>query len=169
MRPGLEYCCTVWSPHTQEVTQKLEMVQCRASRYVNNRYRNTSIVTSMQDHLQWEPPESRRIKYRLAIIFQILHGQVDIPSDKYLTPASTRARSQHGQKFRQIQASSDYYIDSFFHATVRHWNSLSTSAVDAPTLTRLAKRRSILILTGPVVKPGLTGHYWSIGGRLLVS
>ena len=105
---------TVWSPHIQEATQKLEMVQPKAARYVTNRYRNTSSVTSMLDHLQWEPLESRRIKHRLAMMFKILHGLIDIPTDKYLTPANTRMRSHHGQKFRQIQASTDYYEHSFF-------------------------------------------------------
>ena len=105
---------TVWSPHIQEATQKLEMVQPKAAKYVINRYRNTSGVTSMLDHLQWEPLESRRIKHRLAMMFKILHGLINIPTDKYLTPASTRMRSHHGQKFRQIQASTDYYKHSFF-------------------------------------------------------
>ena len=95
VRPGLEYCCSLWSPHTQEATQKLEIVQPKAARYVTNRYRNTSSVTSMLDHLQWEPLESRRIKHRLAtcMMLNILHGLVDIPPDKYLTPASTRMHS----------------------------------------------------------------------------
>ena len=31
-----------------------------------------------------------------------------------------------------------------------------------PTATRLAKRKSILILTAPVVNPLVTGHSWSI-------
>ena len=105
---------TVWSPHIQEATQKLDMVQPKAARYVINRYRNTSSVTSMLDHLQWEPLDSRRIKHRLAMMFKILHGLINIPTDKYLTPASTRMRSHHGQKFKQIQASTDYYKHSFF-------------------------------------------------------
>ena len=74
VRPGLEYCFTVWSPHTQEATQKLEMVQRRAARYVTNRYRNTSSVTSMLYHLQWKPIESRSIKHRLAMMFKFLHA-----------------------------------------------------------------------------------------------
>ena len=33
IRSILEYCCTVWIPHTQEYINKLEMVQRRAARY----------------------------------------------------------------------------------------------------------------------------------------
>ena len=54
VQPLLEYCSTVWSPYTHEYVHKLEMVQRRAARYVTNRYHNTSSVTSMLDHLDWE-------------------------------------------------------------------------------------------------------------------
>ena len=40
--------------------------------------------------------------------------------------ASSRTRSQHSLKFRQIPASSDYSKFSFFPCTVRHWTSLPT-------------------------------------------
>ena len=97
VRPLLEYCSTVWSPYTKEYIQKIEMVQRRAARYVTNRYHNTSSVTSrpMLDHLEWETLESRRAKNQLIMFFKIVHGLVDIPADKYLTPASTRNRSRH--------------------------------------------------------------------------
>ena len=41
VRPVLEYCCTVWSPYTDDYIDKLEMAQRRAARYVTNRYHNT--------------------------------------------------------------------------------------------------------------------------------
>ena len=63
------------------------MVQRRAARYVTNRYHNTSGVTSMLDHLEWEILESRT-KNQLIMFFKIVHGFVDIPADKYLTTAS---------------------------------------------------------------------------------
>ena len=100
VRPLLEYCSTVWSPYTHKYVHKLEMVQRRAARYVTNRYHNNSSVTSMLDHLDWESLEARRTKHRLIMFFKIVHGLVDIPSDAYLTPASTRTRSHHSLKFR---------------------------------------------------------------------
>ena len=47
VRPILNYCCTVWSPYTDDYIDKLEMVQHRAARYVRNRYHSTSSPTSM--------------------------------------------------------------------------------------------------------------------------
>ena len=110
VRPaGLQCCCNVWSPYPQEATQKLEIVQRRAAIYVTNRYRNTSSVTLMLDHLHWKSLESIRVKCQLTMMFKTLHSLVDIPLDRYLISASSGTRSQHEQKLRQIQASSDYY------------------------------------------------------------
>ena len=119
VRPVLEYCCSVWSPYTQDYINKLEMVQRRAARYVTNRYRNTSSVTFMLEHLEWETLEARRAKYQLTKMFKIIHGLVDIPADDHLTAASTRTRAHHSHKFRHIPASTDYYKNSFFPKTIR--------------------------------------------------
>ena len=100
VRPLLEYCSTVWSPYTKEYIWKIEMVQRRAARYVTNRYHNTSNVTSMLDHLEWETLESRRTKNQLIMFFKIVHGLVDIPADKYLTPAFTQTPSHHSLKYK---------------------------------------------------------------------
>ena len=46
VRSNLEYCASVWSPHTEKTKSKLEQVQRRAARYVTNRYHNTSSVSA---------------------------------------------------------------------------------------------------------------------------
>ena len=92
IRPTIEYCSTVWGPHTKEYDSKVEMVQRRAARYVTNRYRNTSSVTSMLDHIVWESLEAWRAKTQPTMLFKIIHGLVDIPTEDYLVPASTRIR-----------------------------------------------------------------------------
>ena len=99
VRPIIEYCSTVWNPHTKEYVNKVEIVQRRSARYVTNRYHNTTSVTSMLDHLEWESLESRRAKNQLTMLFKIIHCIVDIPACDYLVPASTRTRSQYSLKF----------------------------------------------------------------------
>ena len=86
VRPIIEYCSTVWSPHTKGYVSIVEMVQQRAARYVTNRYRNTSGVTSMLDHVEWESLEARHAKTQLTMLFKIIHGLVDIPTVDYLVP-----------------------------------------------------------------------------------
>ena len=84
VRPTLEYCASVWSPYTQ--IKKLEMVQRKAARYVTNRYHNTSSVTSMLDHLEWDTLETRRTRNQLTMLYKISNDLVDIPEDMFLTP-----------------------------------------------------------------------------------
>jgi hypothetical protein len=59
VRPKLEYCNTIWDPHTQLQKLQIEKIQRRAARYVSNRYHNTSSVTYMMSDLNWAPPDTQ--------------------------------------------------------------------------------------------------------------
>ena len=113
VRPNLEYCASVWNPSQKELIQKIEMIQRRAARYVSNRFRNTSSVSSMLDALQWEPLESRRTKIQLTPLFKIINVLVDIRADDYLTSSTGRTRQSHSKKYRQISTRTDSYKFSF--------------------------------------------------------
>ena len=102
VRSNLEYCSSVWSPHHKEQVHKVEMVQRRTARFTTNRYRNTSSVSSMLDHLQWESLESRRSKIQLALLYKVVNDLVEIPSSAYLTPSTAKTRPSHTKKFRQF-------------------------------------------------------------------
>jgi hypothetical protein len=41
VRSNLEYCSSIWAPHTKQHIDKIESVQRRAARYVAKRYHNT--------------------------------------------------------------------------------------------------------------------------------
>ncbi|MCG8033311.1 MAG: hypothetical protein JAZ03_14180, partial [Candidatus Thiodiazotropha taylori] len=135
VRPTIEYCSTVWNPHTKEQTKKIEMVQRRAARYVTNRFHNTSSVASMLDHLEWETLESRRAKAQLTMLYKITHGLVDIPVERHLVPGhSVATRSSHSKTYRQPSSSTSYHKNSFFPRTVSAWNQLPAEVAEAPDL-----------------------------------
>ena len=131
----------------------MEIVQRCSARYVTKRYHNTSSVTSMLDHLEWEFLESWRATNQLTMIFNIIHGIVDIPACDYLVPASTRTRSQHSLKFHLIPASSDYYKFSFFLRTIRHWNSLLANETEAPSLASFKTGALMFVNINCLVRP----------------
>ena len=54
VRPSLEYARSVWDQYTKEGITQLEQVQHRTARYVTNRYHNTSSVSNMIEHLNWQ-------------------------------------------------------------------------------------------------------------------
>ena len=100
-----------------ELIQKIKMIQCRVARYVSNRFRNTSSVSSMLDALQWEPLESRRTKIQLTLLFKIINDLMDIRADDYLTSSTGRTRQSHSKKYRQISTRTDSYKFSFSPAS----------------------------------------------------
>ena len=145
VRSNLEYCSSVWSPHHKDQKQKLEMGQRRAARYTTNRFGNTSSVTSMLQHLQWESLESRRAKIQLTLFFKVVNDLIDIPAADYLTPAMSRTRSSHRKKYRQFSNSTDTFKFSFFPRTVPLWNSLPATVAEAPSLVSFKEGLSTLL------------------------
>ena len=86
VRPSLEYATCVWDPRTQIAKQKLDAVQRRAARYVTRRYHNTSSVTNMLRHLEWQTLDQRRIATNLTMLYKITNNIVTVPIHTYLTP-----------------------------------------------------------------------------------
>ncbi len=82
VRPQLEYCSSVWSPHTETAINQIESVQRRAARWVKHDYARTSSVTEMMSSLQWRPLELRRIDQRLIMFYKIINSLIAIPTPR---------------------------------------------------------------------------------------
>ena len=54
VRSNLEHCSSLWNPHHKEQIRKLEMIQRKAALYTINRFRNTTSISYMLEHLQCE-------------------------------------------------------------------------------------------------------------------
>ena len=145
VRSNLEYCTSIWNPHHKDQTRKLEMVQRRAARYTTNRFRNTSSVSSMLEHLQWESLESRRVKIQLTLFYKVVNNLVDIPAADYLVPSMSITRASHSKKYRRFSTSSDSFKFSFFPRTVPSWNSLPATVAEAPSLVSFKEGLSTLL------------------------
>ena len=139
VRPILEYACTVWDPSTDTQMKILEAVQRRAARFVVNRYHNTSSVDAMINRLEWPSLHQRRKTCRLAMMYKILHDQVQFDKTK-IQPAPTRQRRKHHQQLSQIQCRTDYRKAAFLPKTIREWSNLSKEAVAASTLDTFVSR-----------------------------
>ena len=72
VRPTLEYCSTVWDQHTAKAALQLEMVQCRAARWVKNDYVQQSSVTQMLMDLKCQDLTLRRTDAGLCM-YKIVH------------------------------------------------------------------------------------------------
>ena len=87
----------------------------------------------MLQDLGWESLEERRAKSRLILMFKITHHLVTIPT-YYLVPAYSTTRASHIYKYQQIFTRTQFYQYSFFPRTIREWNKLPASVVEAPNL-----------------------------------
>ncbi|XP_072016924.1 uncharacterized protein [Amphiura filiformis] len=120
IRPGMEYCGSVWDPRTQELIQKLEAVQNRAARFVMADYERYSSVTSMKEELEWELLEDRRKTTRISVFQQALMGHLAIPMHNILRPVQ---RASRHSRFTQLPASKNCLKFSFMNRTIKDWNN----------------------------------------------
>ena len=97
-------------------------------------FHNTSSVTDMLQHLNWETLESRRTKLQLVMMYKIISDLVDIPCDAYLTPATTLIRAIHLKTLLQYPTRTDTFKFSFSPRTIPVWNSLPAPVAEAPDL-----------------------------------
>jgi hypothetical protein len=135
VRSNLEYCTSVWSPHTEKLKSKLEQVQCRAARYMTNRYHITSSVSAMLNHLQWPTLEYRRNLNRITMLYKITNNLIAVDPKLYLTPQpSLSTRNTNPLQYQNISTRTNYYKYSFFPHAVVLWNSLPYTVVNAGSL-----------------------------------
>ena len=91
-----EHTLTVWSTHTDTDSNQLEMVLRKAVRFVKNDYSRKSSITAMRMDLDWDTLLQRRDQTHLYMMYRIVHQQVEILAERYLTPVDNRTRG-HGR------------------------------------------------------------------------
>ena len=73
------------------------------------------------------------------MLFKILHNEISIPSHHLPMPITTCTKG-HSQRFRQVSAHLNIYSHSFFPATIKIWNSLPATAIEASNTDDFKKR-----------------------------
>ena len=134
VRPHMEYASSVWDPHTQCNTRKLEMVQRRAARYVCNRWHNTSSVTEMVNQLGCDSLAKRRQNSRLCALYKLTYTAAGDPWAQWLTAGHQTTRRSHAWKYIPIQTTNNIYKLSFLPCTIIVWNRLPCTLVASPSL-----------------------------------
>ena len=71
------YC---WDPYVQSTSQRLEMIQRRAVRFITNKYQFTAgcSITEEMNRLEIATLSNRRIKMRLLHLYKVVKGCVKI-------------------------------------------------------------------------------------------
>ncbi len=136
VRPQLEYCSTVWDPHTKENIKKIDKIQNRAARFTMNNYQQKASVSEMVKELKWPKLQIRREHFNLVLLYRVAHGFIAIPRS-ILPPAASHThntRHSHNQQFLIPQCRINAYKFSFVPRTVVVWNQLPTSTINCVTV-----------------------------------
>ena len=129
VRPQVEYASPVWSPHTKENINKIEMIQRRAARWVKYNFSSYDSVTDMLCELGWRSLANRRIDARMILLYKIIHGHVAIELPTYFERPIRYTRHMHPLVYRQIHTAVSYYQHSFYPASIVLWNRLPSEVV----------------------------------------
>jgi hypothetical protein len=114
VRSVLEYAAPIWDPNLAKDTQKLESIQRRAVRFIKGDYHTTTSVTQMLHELGLKNLRDRRRDLRLALLFKLVHGQVEVRTEDIgLVEADGRTRANYKYKFRAIGAHTSAFKYSF--------------------------------------------------------
>ena len=141
VRPHIEYCSSVWDPHTKHNIKKVEAVQRRAARFIMNDYGRKSSVTAMLKDIQLPSLQERRLNQRLVMMHKIIHNNVDLHLDDHLEfntrdSAASSTRHHNPLSLKIPSSKTNCHQKSFFPNTARDWNKLpySTTSIADSTI-----------------------------------
>ncbi len=124
------------------------MVQRRAARYVLHRYHYKSSVGQMLQGLGWPSLQQRREQARLSMFYKIHNNLVAVNRTKYLIPMALSSRTAHQFSYQIPHSRCDYHKYSFFPCTIRAWNCLPITVVQAPTCVTFKARLAVVYAAG---------------------
>ena len=132
VRPILEYCSNLWNPYKKSDIDKIESVQRRFTKRLNNMH--DLQYTKRLELLGLDSLETRRLKADLYMYFKIIKNLTDIPLSDFfkIRTGSTRNNGLCLYKSRFNSNSERYF---FRNRYVNAWNSLPGSAVHAESLS----------------------------------
>ncbi len=135
VRPQREYASTAWNPYTKRNINKIEMVQCRAARFVFNNYSRASHVSSMIDRLGWDNLQQQRLLHQATMFYKIHQGLIGISFPDDVCSLTRASRLPNICPYHQIQSCVNVYKFSFYPRTIVTWNHIPFNNLCQSTLS----------------------------------
>jgi hypothetical protein len=128
VRPILDYCCTVWAPHTAIDVKRLENVQYFALKMATRSWREhyeDLLVTCKIPSLS-----SRRSYFDCCLVYKIISDLSCIPPSHFSFSTRLNTRRNHSRALRTSRIpKTEATRGSFSFRAVPIWNSLPETAV----------------------------------------
>lgn len=142
MRPILEYCTPVWSPHHTGLNDKLENIQRRYIKWING-----LSYLSYKDRLVYLELDSlhvRRIKQDMIMCHKIIYGLVAIDCSDFFSFNDVWTRG-HNFKLYLPDCRLDVRKFSFARRVCLVWNTLSYDIVNAVSLNSFKRKLATVV------------------------
>ena len=132
VRPHLEYCNQIWSPHLVKHTTAIENVQRRATRQIpglanltyEERLRKLNLPTLAY----------RRLRGDMIEVYKLAKGNYDAEVTGNFLKFSPRTSRGHNLRLTKQTPHSSLRRYSFTYRVVNTWNSLPERIIQAPSV-----------------------------------
>lgn len=129
VRPLLEYCSVVWSPHLRCLSDKIESVQRHFTKRLPGLrakpYGDRLSILGLQSL------ESRRVVFDLVLLYKITYGFTDSTLSSLLTVKSDLRTRGHDLRLNPLRFSNDTTKFLFINRSIALWNRLPHDTVHA--------------------------------------
>ena len=139
IRPLLEYNSQIWSPHLLSDIDMIENVQRSFTRSLWGMGGKSYLQRLV--HLNLQSLEVRRIFNDLVLFHKIVHGNIDLDTNDFVTFKQLNLRG-HDYKVHVDTARIDYRKYSFVSRTSKIWNQLPAPTVNVKTSYEFKKKLS---------------------------
>ena len=136
VRPILQYCSPVWSPHLKKDSAILEKVQRRTLRYAIRNIARDMLYEERLKVLKWLTLHQRRLFSSLTECYKTANSLNELHPFEYFTFAqdSRPLRTNHRHKLKPLPAKLNSFKYSFCANIVNEWNNLPKEVSEAKTL-----------------------------------
>jgi len=137
VRPVLEYCSPVWSPHHCYLIDRIENVQ----RYFTKRIpgmRHKSYSDRLLA-LRLQSLKVRRVIYDLTLCYQIIDSHIDTSLASLFTVNTYQKTRGHDLRLTAAKFTKDITKFFFTNRVIRQWNKLPSHIVHAPSVKSFKK------------------------------
>src|SRR5438874_4576399 len=147
VRPVVEYSSSVWDPYQAGAINSIEMIQRKAARFCQNRYKKTDSVTSMIQELNWNSLRSRREASRLSVFSRVYNNEECLSDLSSFIKRAPQLNLRHSHAFRlqSITCHKNVGHFSFLPRSIREWNALPQNILNDELIASPANLRTRLL------------------------
>ena len=132
VRPKLEYCVQAWCPYQKKDIEKLENVQARATRLIND-CRNLSYEKRLK-YTGLTTLSERRIRGDMIEVFKILKGFTKVNFNTWFKLSDNNRTRGHRYKLEKSRSRLDIRKHFFSQRVVNAWNKLPSEVVESESI-----------------------------------